>query len=52
MILTTPNKGHVVDHNAEITASGSATNKTGTLIPVFRTTNDNGDTFCKSIDAE
>ena len=39
---------------AKISASGSNvyvtwwTNKTGTLMPVFRTSNDNGDTFAKA----
>jgi hypothetical protein len=40
---------------AEISASGSNvyvtwwTNKTGVLMPVFRASNDNGDTFAKAI---
>jgi hypothetical protein len=55
MMLSAPNKGHVVDQNVQIAASGSNvyvtwwTNKTGTLVPVFRASNDNGDTFAKAI---
>ena len=55
MIISAPNKGHTVDLNTQISASGSnvyvtwLTNKTGTLMPVFRDSNDNGDTFAKAI---
>lgn len=55
-LLSAPiSNGHVVNQNAEITTSGSSvfvtwwTNKTGTLMPVFRASNDNGDTFAKAI---
>jgi hypothetical protein len=54
MIISAPNKGHTVDLNAQIATSGSSvyvtwwTNKTGTLMPVFRASNDNGDTFAKA----
>jgi hypothetical protein len=55
IILSAPNKGHVVDQNIQIAASGSSvyltwwTNKTAVLMPVFRASNDNGDTFVKAI---
>jgi hypothetical protein len=55
MMISAPNKGHTVDQDAHIAASGSNvyvtwwTNKTGTLMPVFRASNDNGDTFAKAI---
>ena len=55
IMLSAPNKGHVVDQDTQIAASGSNiyvtwwTNKTGTLMPVFRASNDNGDTFAKAI---
>lgn len=51
MVISAPNKGNVVDHDALITASGSDvslawwTNKTGTDMPVFRASNDNCKTF-------
>jgi hypothetical protein len=54
-MISAPNKGHTVDQNTEISASGSNvyvtwwTNKTGTLMPVFRASNDDGDTFGKTI---
>jgi hypothetical protein len=54
-MLSAPNKGHVVDQNVLIAASGSNvyvtwwTDKTGILMPVFRASNDNGDTFGKTI---
>ena len=53
IILSAPNKGSVVDQNVEIAASGSNvyvswwTNKTGTLMPVFRASNDTGESFGK-----
>ena len=53
MMISAPNKGHTIDQNTEISASGNHvyvtwwTNKTGTLMPVFRASNDNGDTFGK-----
>ena len=53
--LSAPNKGNTINQNTEISASGSNvyvtwwTNKTGTLMPVFRASNDNGDTFAKAI---
>jgi hypothetical protein len=55
MIISAPNKGHTVDVNTQIAASGSNvyvtwwTNKTGTLMPVFRSSNNNGDTFGKTM---
>jgi hypothetical protein len=55
IMLSAPNKGHVVDQDIQIAASGSNvyvtwwTNKTGILMPVFRASNDNGDTFAKTI---
>jgi hypothetical protein len=55
MMTSAPNKGNTIDQNTEISASGSNvyvtwwTNKTGTLMPVFRASNDNGDTFAKAI---
>jgi hypothetical protein len=54
-MLSAPNKGDTVDQNVQVAASGSNvyvtwwTNKTGILIPVFRASNDNGDTFAKAI---
>lgn len=54
IMLSVPTKGHVVDLNVQIAASGSNvyvtwwTNKTGVLIPVFRGSNDNGTTFGKT----
>ena len=55
MMISAPNKGNTIDLNTEISASGSNvyvtwwTNKTGILMPVFRFSNDNGDTFAKAI---
>jgi len=55
MMISAPNKGNTIDQNTEISASGSNvyvtwwTNKTGTVMPVFRASNDNGDTFAKAI---
>jgi hypothetical protein len=55
MMISAPNKGNIIDENTQISASGSNvyvtwwTNKTGTLMPVFRASNDNGDTFAKAI---
>jgi hypothetical protein len=49
------NTGHVVHENTEITASGSKvyvtwwTNQTGTFMPVFRASNDSGNTFGKPV---
>jgi hypothetical protein len=54
-IISAPNRGHIIDQNTQISASGSNvyvtwwTNKTGTLMPVFRASNDNGNTFAKTI---
>jgi hypothetical protein len=51
IILSTPNKGHVIDQNTSLTANGNSvyvtwwTNKTGLLEPVFRASNDGGNTF-------
>jgi hypothetical protein len=55
MMISAPNKGNTIDQDTQISASGSNvyvtwwTNKTGTLMPVFRASNDNGDTFAKAI---
>ncbi|PWU79111.1 MAG: hypothetical protein DLM72_19105 [Candidatus Nitrosopolaris wilkensis] len=55
MMISAPNKGHTVDFNTQISASSSNvyvtwwTNKTGILIPVFRASNDNRNTFGKAI---
>lgn len=55
MIISSPNKGNTVNHNTEIYSSGTNvyvtwwTNKTGTLMPVIRASNDNGETFGKII---
>jgi hypothetical protein len=56
IVLNAPsNTGHVVHENAEITASGSRvyvtwwTNQTGTFMPVFRASNDSGNTFGKPV---
>jgi hypothetical protein len=55
MIISAPNKGNTIDQNTQISASGSNvyvtwwTNKTGTLMPVFRASNDNGNTFGKTM---
>jgi hypothetical protein len=54
-MISAPNKGHIIDQSTEISASGSNvyvtwwTNKTGTLMPVFRASNDGGNTFGKTI---
>jgi hypothetical protein len=55
MMISAPNKGHTIDLNTQISASGSNvyvtwwTNKSGTVMPVLRASNDNGDTFGKAI---
>jgi hypothetical protein len=55
IMLNAPHKGHVVDQNVQIAASGSNvyvtwwTNKTGVLMPVFRASSDSGNTFGKTI---
>jgi hypothetical protein len=55
MMISGPNKGHTVDLDVQIAASGTGvyvtwwTNKTGTLMPVLRASNDNGETFAKAI---
>jgi hypothetical protein len=55
MMISAPNKGNTIDQNTEIAASGSNvyvtwwTNKTGVLIPLFRASNDGGNTFAKPI---
>jgi hypothetical protein len=54
-IISAPNKGHIIEQNTQISASGSNvyvtwwTNKTGVLMPVFRGGNDNGNTFGKTM---
>lgn len=53
-MLSSPNKGNTINYNTEISASGNHvyvtwwTNKTGVLMPVFRASNDNGNTFGKT----
>jgi hypothetical protein len=55
MMISAPNKGNTINQNTEISASASDvyvtwwSNKTGVLMPVFRASNDNGDTFGKTI---
>jgi hypothetical protein len=55
IMISTPNIGHTINQNTQISASGSNvyvtwwTNKTGTLMPLLRASNDNGDTFAKTI---
>ena len=56
IVLSAPSvTGHVVHENTEIAASGSKvyktwwTNQSGTLIPVFRASNDSGNTFGKTL---
>jgi hypothetical protein len=55
MMISAPNKGNTINQNTQISASGSNvyvtwwTNKTGVLMPVFRASNDNGDTFAKAL---
>jgi hypothetical protein len=55
IMVSAPNKGNTIDLNTQISASGNNvyvtwwTNKTGALMPVFRASNDNGDTFAKVI---
>jgi hypothetical protein len=55
MMISAPNKGNTIHQDTQISASGSNvyvtwwTNKTGTLMPVFKASNDNGDTFGKTM---
>jgi hypothetical protein len=55
MMLSAPNKANTINYNTEISASGNHvyvtwwTNKTGILMPVFRASNDNGNTFGKTV---
>ena len=55
LMISSPNKGHLVDLNTKIAASGSNvyvtswTNKTGVLMPLFRASNDGGCSFAKPI---
>lgn len=55
MIISAPDKGNIVDQNSKISASGSNvyvswwTNKTGVFMPVFRASNDAGNTFGKTM---
>jgi hypothetical protein len=55
MIISTPNGGNTINRNTEISSSGENvyvtwwTNKTGIFMPVFRASNDNGNTFGKII---
>lgn len=55
MMISAPNNGHTVHQDVQISASASAvyvtwwTNKTGVLMPVFKASNDNGNTFGKTM---
>ena len=55
IMISAPNKGNTINQDTEISASGSNvyvtwwTNKTGVLMPILRASNDNGDTFGKTI---
>jgi hypothetical protein len=55
MMISAPNSGNTIDQNTEIAASGNNvyvtwwTNKTGVLMPLFRASNDGGNTFAKPI---
>jgi hypothetical protein len=55
MMISSPNKGHLVDLNTTIGASGINvyvtwwTNKTEVLMPLFRASNDGGCSFAKPI---
>jgi len=55
IMLSAPNKGSIVHLNVDIAASGSNvlvtwwTNKTGVIMPVFKASTDNGDTFGKTM---
>ena len=55
IMLSAPNKGNIVNQNVDIAASGNNvlvtwwTNKTGELMPLFKASNDNGDTFGKTM---
>ena len=51
IVLSTPNKEHVIDQNTSIAASIYVcviwwTNESGVLEPVSRARNDGGNTFC------
>jgi hypothetical protein len=55
IMLSAPNKGNIVDRNVDIAVSGNNvlvtwwTNKTGVFMPVFKASNDSGDTFGKTM---
>jgi hypothetical protein len=57
MIISAPNKGNTIDQNTQISASANNVYvtwwtdkaKPGVLEPVFRASNDNGNTFGKAI---
>jgi hypothetical protein len=55
IMLSAPNTGNVVDLNVDIAASDNNvlvtwwTNKTGVLMPVFKASNDSGNTFGKTM---
>jgi hypothetical protein len=55
MMISAPNNGNTVHQDVQISASASAvyvtwwTNKTGVLMPVFKASNDNGNTFGKTM---
>jgi hypothetical protein len=46
LMISAPNKGNTIDQNTE---TSWWTIKTGTLMPVFIASNDNGDAFAKAI---
>jgi hypothetical protein len=57
IVLSTPNKEHVIGQNTSIAASVSVyvtwwTNKSGVLEPVYRASNDGGNTFCPMVKYE
>lgn len=55
IMISTPNKGHIINQNASVSLSGKNlyvtwwTNETGVLEQVFRASNDSGNTFGPTI---
>jgi len=55
VMISAPNKGNTIDQNTKIAASGNNayvawwTNKTGVLMPLFRASNNGGNTFAKPL---
>jgi hypothetical protein len=55
MMISAPNKGNTVHQNVQISASANNvyvtwwTNKTGVLMPIFKASTDNGNTFGKTM---